>query len=73
MANTQSHTEWIHTVNNQALGKLMATIGGRMDTERNEFYLQEVFRLLSRHGNNQKINSRLRFMIRDLDELRVSC
>lgn len=57
----------------QALGKLMATIGMRMDTERNGFYTGEVFRLLARHGNNPKINSRLRFMIRDLEELRVSC
>lgn len=55
----------------KALGKLMATIGSRLDTERNHSYLQEVFRMLGRHGNNPKINSRLRFMIRDLDELRV--
>lgn len=50
----------------------MATIGQRLDSERNEFYMQEIFRLLSRHSNNQKINSRMRFMIRDLEELRVS-
>lgn len=56
----------------QALGKLMATIGSKLDTDKNSLYMKEIFRLLDRHANNKYINSRMRFMIRDLDELRVS-
>lgn len=55
----------------QALGKLMATMGKTMDTEKNQQYMDEIFRLLERHSNNVKINSRMRYMIKDLDELRV--
>lgn len=55
----------------QALGKLMATIGSTLDKETNRVYMKEIFRLLDRHANNNKVNSRLRFMIKDLEELRV--
>lgn len=47
------------------------TIGSTLDTDRNTVYMKEIFRLLERHANNKGINSRMRFMIRDLDELRV--
>ena len=50
----------------------MATIGSTLDTDKNNFYMKEIFRLLERHANNKFINSRMRFMIRDLVELRVS-
>lgn len=56
----------------QALGKLLVTIGSTLDQEKNKIYVKEIFRILERHANNKTINSRMRFMIRDLDELRVS-
>lgn len=33
--------------------------------------MKELFRLMDKIANNKTINSRMRFMIRDLDELRV--
>lgn len=55
----------------QALGKLIRTIGSTLDTEKNTVYMKDIFRLLDKHANNKAINSRMRFMIRDLAELRV--
>ena len=34
--------------------------------------MKDIFRLLDKHASNKDINSRMRFMIRDLAELRVS-
>ncbi|CAN0004814.1 unnamed protein product, partial [Laminaria digitata] len=56
--------------NEQALGKLIRTIGSTLDTEKNTVYMKDIFRLLDKHANNKAINSRMRFMIRDLAELR---
>ncbi|CAN0386413.1 unnamed protein product, partial [Discosporangium mesarthrocarpum] len=54
----------------QALGKLMVTVGKELDKEKNKDYMAELFRLLNRHANNMKLNSRMRYMIKDLEELR---
>lgn len=55
----------------QALGKLIRTIGSTLDTDKNTLYMKELFRLMDKIANNKNINSRMRFMIRDLEELRV--
>lgn len=55
----------------QALGKLIRTIGSTLDTDKNTLYVKELFRLMDKIANNKNINSRMRFMIRDLEELRV--
>ncbi|CAN0104148.1 unnamed protein product, partial [Scytosiphon promiscuus] len=53
-----------------ALGKLIRTIGSTLDTDKNTLYMKELFRLMDKIANNKTINSRMRFMIRDLEELR---
>ena len=50
---------------------MIRTIGSTLDTEKNTVYMKDIFRLLDKHANNKAINSRMRFMIRDLAELRV--
>lgn len=55
----------------QALGKLIRTIGSTLDSPLNRTYMKELFRLMDKIANNKTINSRMRFMIRDLEELRV--
>ncbi|CAN0525103.1 unnamed protein product [Ectocarpus sp. 12 AP-2014] len=57
--------------NLEALGKLIRTIGSTLDTSKNTLYMKEIFRLMDKIANNKSINSRMRFMIRDLEELRV--
>ncbi|CBJ33927.1 eukaryotic initiation factor 4G [Ectocarpus siliculosus] len=56
--------------NLEALGKLIRTIGSTLDTSKNTLYMKEIFRLMDKIANNKSINSRMRFMIRDLEELR---
>ncbi|CAN0036883.1 unnamed protein product, partial [Hapterophycus canaliculatus] len=56
--------------NLEALGKLIRTIGSTLDTDKNTLYVKELFRLMDKIANNKNINSRMRFMIRDLEELR---
>eukprot|EP00752_Nemacystus_decipiens_P007539 g6737.t2 len=56
--------------NLEALGKLIRTIGSTLDSPNNRTYMKELFRLMDKIANNKSINSRMRFMIRDLEELR---
>ncbi|CAM9876964.1 unnamed protein product [Choristocarpus tenellus] len=60
----------VDETNLEALGKLMTTVGKRLDSGKNATYMKAVFGLLERHANNTKLNSRMRYMIRDLEELR---
>ncbi|CAN0533549.1 unnamed protein product [Ectocarpus sp. 12 AP-2014] len=63
--------EQLLNANKEALGKLIRTIGSTLDTSKNTLYMKEIFRLMDKIANNKSINSRMRFMIRDLEELRV--
>eukprot|EP00752_Nemacystus_decipiens_P016320 g14595.t1 len=56
--------------NLEALGKLIRTIGSKLDSPNNRTYMKELFRLMDKIANNKTINSRIRFIIRDLEELR---
>ncbi|CAN0518786.1 unnamed protein product, partial [Scytosiphon promiscuus] len=50
----------------------MQTIGYTLDKKANAFYMEELFRLVGEIALKETVSPRVRFIMRDLTELRVS-
>lgn len=56
----------------EALCKLMSTIGEVIDQPRAKEHMDAYFEMMSKLSSNQKLSSRLRFMLKDVIELRLN-
>ncbi|KAH7427227.1 hypothetical protein KP509_10G035100 [Ceratopteris richardii] len=54
----------------EALCKLMSTIGHMIDHPARKEHIDAYFDRMNRHSDNQKISSRIRFMLKDVIDLR---
>jgi hypothetical protein len=54
------------------LCKLLATVGAHLDHDKAQAYMKKYFKLISKYEQDPQISSRIRFMLRDLVELRAS-
>ncbi|CAN0452181.1 unnamed protein product, partial [Scytosiphon promiscuus] len=50
----------------------MQTIGHTLDNATNAFFMKELFRLVGEIALKETVSPRVRFIMRDLTELRVS-